>query len=381
MSKNIIYFSSDEWNSSLKTSQYHIALRLAKKCKVLYINSIGLRRPTATKRDVIKMKNKLKALFRGIKQVDSQLYVISPIVLPFHQYRLIQKLNRWLLILFVKYCQIKLGLTQPVLITFLPNVNNLTGAFNEKKVIYYCADKMSSFEGVAKAVVEEMENKLLTRADIVIATSRKLFEEKKGINPNTFYMPHGVDFALFNQVQQVELVIPPEMKRINQPIIGFFGLISKDWVDFDLLKWLASRHPEWSLVMIGKIDEGVPAEIANLKNIHFLGPRDYERLPDYLKMFAVATIPFVISELTEYCNPIKVKEYLASGKPVVSVNLMQVREFEDVVDIAHDYPEFEKMIEMNLLKDSPEKITRRINSVREETWDQRTAAIYQLIFQ
>jgi glycosyltransferase involved in cell wall biosynthesis len=381
MGENIIYFSSDEWNSSLKTSQYHIALRLAQKCNVLYINSIGLRRPSATKRDLLKIKNKIKALFQGIKQVDTRLFVVSPVVLPFHQYRLVRKINQWLLILFVKYCQYKLRFAQPILITFLPNVHDLIGSFHEKKVVYYCADKMSSFKGVVPEVIEKMESALLQRADAVITTSRKLYEEKKTRNPNTYYMPHGVDFSLFNRVQQENLALPADLAGIRRPIIGFFGLISKDWVDFDLLKFLASRHPEWSLVMIGKIDEGVPAEITPFPNIYFLGPKDYERLPHYLKAFDVATIPFVISHLTDYCNPIKVKEYLAAGRPVVSVDLLQVREFSQIIDIAHNYLEFEQLLQANLAQDSPEKMCRRIDAVRNETWDQRAEAIFQLVCQ
>lgn len=381
MNDNIIYFSSDEWNSSLKTSQYHIALRLAQKCKVLYINSIGLRRPTATKRDLLKIKNKIKALFQGITRVNTNLYVVSPVVFPFHQFFVIRKINRWLLILFVKYCQYKLSLTRPVLITFLPNVHNLIGSFHEKKVVYYCADKMSSFQGVVPEVIEKMETALLQRADTVITTSRKLYDEKRKQNPNTVYMPHGVDFTLFNRVQQERLALPEDLVTIPRPIIGFFGLISQDWIDFELLKFLASRHPEWSIVMIGKIDEGLPAEINAFANIHFLGPKAYERLPEYLNAFDVATIPFVISHLTEYCNPIKVKEYLAAGRPVVSVDLVQLREFAAIIDIARNHAGFEEHIRHNLAHNSTEKIQRRIDAVRSETWEQRAEAIYQLVCQ
>jgi len=379
MTENIIYFSSDEWEGCLKTSQYHIARDLAKHCKVLYVNSIGLRAPRASKGDFNKIRNKLKQWLRGIQSVDFNLFVITPIVLPFHRFHWVQILNRWLLIAFIKYCQFKLALTKPALITFLPNVVHLVGAFGEKKVIYYCADQMSSFKGVPQAVIKAMEEKLLRQADLVFATSRKLFEDKKKYNPNTHYLPHGVDFALFNQAQNPETKIPDDIARIKPPIIGFFGLISPDWIDYDLVEFLAEAHPEWSFVFIGKIDDEIPTAILQLKNIHFFGPKPYPELPFYLKAFNVAIVPFVKSELTHYCNPIKVKEYLAAGKPVVSVDLNQLHELNSVIEIGVDYHDYLARTEKALREDDPEKIESRINYVKNETWAGRVAVILRLM--
>lgn len=378
MGENILYFSSDEWGSSLRTSQYHIAIQLSKRSKVLYINSIGLRTPRASKGDIRKVRKKLGRWLRGVEKIDQNLFVVTPIVLPFHRYRIVHRLNRLLLIYFIKYYQFRLKLQRPILITFLPNVLPVLGALNEKQIIYYCADQMSSFHGVSGKVVKEMEQKLIEQADLVITTSRKLYQEKKVFNQQTYYLPHGVDFDLFSRTQTEDLIIPEKMKQIDTPIIGFFGLISADWIDYDLLTYLAVAHPEWSFVMIGKIDGLIPEYIRECKNIIFLGPKKYEDLPAYLRAFDAAIIPFVKSELTLYCNPIKAKEYLASGKPVVSVDIAQLRDYEDVIEIAISYEDFALKLERVLSEDSTAKVQIRMNTVKEETWDFRAGKIIKL---
>lgn len=379
MKENIIYFSSDEWGGTLKTSQYHIALRLSRQNRVLYINSIGLRRPNVSRRDAIKIKNKLKSWFQGIQQIDENLSVITPIVLPFHNLKVIQKINRLLLIGFIKYCQVRLNLKNPIIFTFMPNVVTVIKEFKEKKVVYYCADQMSSFKGVAEKTVRQMEDKLLELSDVVFTTSKKLYQEKSAKNRHTLYMPHGVDFDLFNNAVNGDMSVPEDIVRMTGPVLGFFGLISKDWIDFDLLLYLARKHPEWTLLMIGKIDEPIPSEVWKMDNIHLIGPRRYENLPAYLKKFDVALIPFVQSELTRHCNPIKVKEYLAAGKPVVSVDLYELNDLKDVVEVASSHQEFEMCIQNVLKNDSEKLVKRRIEKVRHQTWDDRFEKIFEIL--
>ncbi|MCI0514525.1 glycosyltransferase [candidate division KSB1 bacterium] len=376
--QNFIYFSSDEWSGSLKTSQYHVAVGLARENRVLYINSIGLRSPQVSKNDFRKITNKLKGWFRGVKQVMPNLFVITPIIIPFHELRLITKLNQLLLIGYIKYYQRKLGLKNPILITFLPNVIHYIGSFHEKKVVYYCADQMSSFRGVPLELVRRMEHELIRRADLVLATSLELYHEKKLLNPNTHFFPHGVDFELFQQAQSLQTQIPADIQALKHPIIGFFGLISEEWVDYELISFLATSRPDWNLLLIGKIDGAMPPGLTQLSNIHFLGARPYEQLPAYSKAFDVAIIPFLLNELAIFCNPIKVKEYLAAGKPVVSVDLPSLHALKAVVHLAQNQEDFLAKIEAGLQNDSPAEIQKRMAAVRDDTWAARVEIIQQL---
>jgi glycosyltransferase involved in cell wall biosynthesis len=376
--EHILYFSSDDWDSGLKTSQYHIALGLAKNNKVLYVNSIGLRKPRASKRDLRKMMHKLTKWFRGTREVQDRLYVITPIVIPFHNSFIAQKINRWLLVLYIKYFMKKLDFKTPLIVTFLPNVINILGCFGEKKVIYYCADQLSSFQGAPSKTILEMERELLKRANVVFVTSQHLYDEKNIYNKNTYYIPHGVNYRLFRSALSDEVSIPQDISYIKKPIIGFFGLISRDWIDFDLLIYIAQKHPDWSMILIGKCEQDIP-DLTPWDNIILLGPRPYEQLPGYCKAFDVALIPFVISELTINSNPLKLKEYLAAGNPVVSTKIPEVEHYRDLIHVAGDYKEFVFGIEEILRNENGKLRTRRSEAVRDESWEGRMLQITNII--
>lgn len=376
--QHFIYFSSDEWNSGLKTSQYHIAVRLARRNKVLYVNSIGLRKPTVSKADFLRIIDKLKRCFKGIQRINHNLYVFTPIVVPFHGIPWVNAFNRFLLTVFIRYHQIRLRLDNPYIVTFLPNTVNILGRFGERKVIYYCADQVSSFKGVDAAKIEEMERRLLLRANYIFVTSRHLYEQKSIISPKVFYMPHGVDAELFNKALKPQTEIPSDAVQIRKPIIGFFGHISRDWIDFEILIFLAQKHPEWSILLIGKVAADIP-NLSAYKNIVLLGSREYTDLPNYCKGFAVAIIPFIDSVLTRNSNPLKLKEYLAAGCPVVSTPIPELNCFSAIIKIASGKEAFLSAVEEYVKTDNEESRVERSKLMEGETWDQRFDSFLEII--
>jgi glycosyltransferase involved in cell wall biosynthesis len=299
-------------------------------------------------------------------------------VIPFHNSFIAQKINRWLLVLYIKYVMKKLHFKTPIIFTFLPNVINILGYFGEKKVIYYCADQLCYFQGVPSKTILEMEKELLRRADTVFVTSQHLYNEKSIYNRNTYYMPHGVNYRLFRSALSDETSIPQDISYIKKPIIGFFGLVSCDWIDFDLLIYIAQRHPDWSIILIGKTEQGIP-DLKPWANIILLGSRPYEQLPAYCKAFDVAIIPFVISELTINSNPLKLKEYLAAGKPVVSTKIPEVERYRDLIHIAGGHKEFVSGIEEILKNENGKLRMRRSDAVRDESWEDRFLQITNII--
>ncbi|MCX7927262.1 MAG: glycosyltransferase [Candidatus Omnitrophica bacterium] len=365
---NVIYFSSDEWDSGLKTSQYHIAIRLSRENKVLYINSIGLRKPKASRSDLTRIINKLKKYLKGAQRINSNLFVFTPIVIPFHGIKCIDAINTILLTLFIRYYQVKLKLYKPYLLTFLPNIVDILGRFGERKIIYYCADEITSFRGVATEKIEEMESRLLEKADHVIVTSKQLYEHKRRFKPTVLYLPHGVDVKLFNKALKAETEVPLDIKKLKKPIIGFWGHISNDWLDFGLIRSLALRYPEWTILLIGKVDADIP-DLSEYKNVVILGPRDYQMLPNYAKAFSVAIIPFIDSTLTRNSNPLKLKEYLAAGCPVVSTPIPEVMSYANVIKIAYNKEEFTKAIEDYINNDSEENRIARSRCMEKEDWE------------
>ena len=218
-----------------------------------------------------------------------------------------------------------------------------------------------------------MERQLMQRADVCFMTAHSLLESKKAINPNTFLASHGVDHAHFVKALAPATIMPAEIATLPHPIIGFFGLIH-EWIDLDLLAKMARMHADWSIVLIGKSVVDVSA-LKSFPNIHLLGRRSYEALPGYCRGFDVAIIPFEVNELTRNVNPIKLREYLSAGLPVVLTDLPEVKFYGDHVYVARGHDEFVSKVEQAIREDSVEARQRRSDSMRGETWEARVTAV------
>jgi glycosyltransferase involved in cell wall biosynthesis len=169
-----------------------------------------------------------------------------------------------------------------------------------------------------------------------------LQEAKAPLNPNTILVPHGVDYEHFSKALRDDLPVPDDMKDIPHPILGFFGLI-RDWVDLDLLAEVARARPAWHLVLLGDSTVDL-SPYRNLPNMHFLGRKSYADLPAYCKGFDIGLIPFKVNELTRAVNPIKLREYLAAGLPVVSTPLPEVMAYDGPVRVGDSAESFVDII-------------------------------------
>lgn len=370
--QNIVCFAK-EWSED-PTSNNHVMLSLGRENKVLWLNSIAMRRPTFTSgRDLGKIWRKVRSFFRGAEHQGPNLWVVTPMVLPFPHNRLAIAINRCILRATIGYYRRKFGLREFQLWTFLPNAVEYVGQLGEHLVVYYCTDEWSGFTYLDGQKMSAMECQLMKRADVCFMTARSLLESKKDINPNTFLVRHGVDHAHFAKAIAPTTVIPREIANLPHPVIGFFGLI-QEWIDLDLLATMARRHEEWSIVLIGKSVVDTSA-LESLPNIHLLGRRPYEALPGYCRAFDVGIIPFEVNELTSNVNPIKLREYLSAGLPVVSTDLPEVKFYPDQVYIACGHDEFISKVEQAIREDSAAARQRRSDSMRGETWEARVTAV------
>jgi glycosyltransferase involved in cell wall biosynthesis len=286
------------------------------------------------------MARKLAQVFAGLKTPRPNLHVLTPLVVPLPSSRWARRLNRVLLLSQIRQalCNLRNGPLQ--IWSFTPDVAYALGHFGEEKVVYYCVDDHAAFSGYDRQQVLRDEEELCRKADLVVTTSMALQEAKKGWNSNTILVTHGVDYEHFSRAVREDLPCPPDIAGIPHPRLGFFGLI-RDWVDLDLLAEVARKRPDWHIVMIGDADSTVDlAPYRALPNMHFLGRKPYADLPAYCKAFDVGLIPFKINELTKAVNPIKLREYLAAGLPVVSTPLPEVRLYEHVVSFARTPQEF-----------------------------------------
>jgi len=376
--QNIICFAKD-W-SETPTSNNHVMSELAKRNKVLWLNSISTRTPSLTSgRDIRKIFAKLKSFLRGTKQVKENLWVYTPIVLPLPHSRIATAINRQLLKLMIWRIRRQLKMDRFQLWIFPPTAVEYVGKLGEELVVYYCTDEWSKFTYVHGEKTAQAEQRLLKCADVVFATAQNLVDARLPVNPETHLALHGVDHPLLAKALDPATPIPPDMLQFKKPVLGFYGTI-QDWIDFDLLIFLAKRHPEWSIVMLGHAYVDV-SRLKEFPNIHLLGRKEHSLLPSYCKTFDVGIIPYVVNERIMTVNPIKLREYLSAGLPVVSTAFPEVERFPQFCAAAKTYEDFETAVSEALASDSPEKRRQRSEAMKVETWERKVADLGNRVMQ
>lgn len=373
--QSIICISQD-WEGD-PTSKKHIMRILSARNRVLWVNSIGMRRPTAAASDLRRLLAKLRRIVSGVRQVEPNIYVMDPPVLPLPGIAAAERVNRIVLAAWLRHLCRRLHMQRPIIWTFLPNVNWLLGRLHERMVIYHCVDEYSQFSGVPKDVIIRMERELIRRADIVFTSAEKLCAERREINPRTHFIPHGVDVAHFSKALDSATPVASDISALPKPVIGFFGLLA-DWVDLDMIGSLARARPQWSFTLVGKAQTDLHA-VQGLPNVHLIGQRPYSALPGYCRGFDVGLIPFRMNELTLRVNPLKLREYLAAGLPVVSTPLPEVVRYQGVVHIATNRDGFLEAIEAALKERTSERDRGRVEMMRSEGWEARVGEMSSLV--
>lgn len=368
--RDILCFSHDWTGDPL--SKTHLMRLLARRNRILWVNSIGFRTPTASKADLGRAVKKLAAAATPIREVEPNLFVLNPLAVPAYGRRAIRTFNQRLLALQVRRAMRKLGFQRPINWVFNPAAAIIAGQLGESILIYHCVDEYSAFTGVAAEALLEMEAKLLQQSDLVVVSADRLLASKARKNPNTCLVRHGVDYEHFRKALLPETEVPAEIAALPRPVIGFFGLIA-DWVDVELMAETARRFSGGSLVLLGKTTTDV-SQLQKLPNVHLLGRKSYAELPAYSKGFDVALMPFRINELTLNANPLKVREYLAAGLPVVSTAIPEV-EVLGQCRIAADADGFEQEIRSALADPGPS--AERSERIRHESWEAKLFEIEQ----
>ena len=354
------------------TSKHHVMHLLAERNTVLWVNYHASRAPSATASDLQHALRKLGHVAGGLIHPRENLFVLTPLVLPLPGRTWAKALNLRLLVWQVRRALSRVRNGPVQVWSFAPDISYLLDHFDAEKVVYYCVDDFASFSGYDAEQVRRDEADLCRRADLVVTTSKALQDAKAPLNPNTILVPHGVDYAHFSRAVKEDLPVPEDMKTIPHPILGFFGLI-RDWVDLDLLTEVCRLRPDWHIVLLGDstVDLG---PYRGIPNMHFLGRRPYEQLPAYCKAFDVGLIPFKINELTRSVNPIKLREYLAAGLPVISTPLPEASRGVGAITIIEDAPGAVSAIE-TLLPKAPERRRTTSEAVQGEGWATRLMAI------
>ncbi len=370
--EHIVCFAKD-WDGH-PSSNTHVMQLLARRNRVLWLESVAMRVPSlGSGHDLRRMARRVAAAARGARRMEADLWVASPLVLPLPHSPWAAALNRRLLQRAVGRLRRRLGMERCQVWTFLPTAGEYARVLGGETLVYYCVDDWAHSPDHDGARVAEAEARLCRAADVVFATSRALAAEKRRWNPRTYHAPHGVDHTHFARALDPGLPVAPEVERLRPPVLAIVGLL--DWrIDTGLLGALADRRPDWSLALVGAPHADLGA-LAARPNVHLLGRIPYARLPAVLKGCAVGLVPFVVNEYTRHIDPVKLREYVSAGLPVVATELPELPAISASCRIVRSVDELIAAVEAALREGGPEERRRRSATMASETWEARVDAL------
>ncbi len=360
------------------TSKHQVMRILSQTNDVLWVNYHGSRRPSLNRKDARSALGALKRVASGLRPIHERMSQLTPLVIPGARDRRVRKLNERLVVSQIKRAVRTMRKpNQPVqLWTFAPDVDFLAGRFDEERLVYYCVDDFAAFEGFDADAINAAEARLASKADVVLATSKPLLKKCQRLHSNVHLVRHGVDYDHFASALD-HRAQPEALQNIPRPIAGFVGLIDH-WFDVPLVSEVATRMPDMSFVLIGdvRVDAG---GLADLSNVHLLGRKPYAELPGYLASFDVGLIPFVRNQLTESVNPIKLREYLAAGLPVVSTDLPEVRRYDEFVSLTDAPDAFANACRSAIESNNDDARRKRSKAMAGESWQSVTNRLCDIV--
>lgn len=371
---NFIVFS-DDWGRHPSSCE-HIFRKLLNEHHIIWVNTIGYRSPKLNLYDIKRSFEKLFSWFSPSKDdhiiaEHPNLLVISPIIIPYNNFKIVRMINKWLMDRSLGKAIREFNFKNYVLLSSHPTVGDYYKSHPEMLKIYYCVDDFTVMPGVNKNLIAKLEKELTEQSDIILYTARALKEKFSG-HEHTYYLPHGVDYDHFTDLKSSR-----KLADLKKPVIGFFGMLS-EWVDLPLVKEVARSKPEWSFVFIGNSDIDL-TPYRGIDNLIFWGPVPYQELPSVAQEFDIGMIPFKVNQLTKAVNPLKFLEYASLGLPVISTELPELRQYENHVSFISDKDSFITAVENILGGNSDDQKKRQLKLGFENSWLGRSQQIIEII--
>lgn len=318
----IVCFANDWFTDP--TSKHHIMRTFGESVPILWVEASGMRRPNlGNTADLGRIFRKAKKMLGGLKKVSERVWVLSPPSIPLPGSRLARGLNAFLYRVAVGRALRAMGQrTPPLLWVYTPTVARYLGQLSRSGLVYHCVDRWWEFSDLDRAEMMACHQILCRESTAVFASAHSLYRDCAPLARRTELVPHGVEWEHFAKAALENESAPADLPNDGKPVLGFFGLL-QDWVDLELLRKLALRFPDCNVVVIGRSMIDL-SRVMGLPNLLLLGQKPYSSLPAYCRAFTVGLVPFVLNELTDAVNPIKLREYLSAGMPVVSTAMPEV---------------------------------------------------------
>lgn len=355
----------DWWYHNRGHFDFQIMRRLARRWPVLFVNSIGVRMPKLNERRVFaqRITRKLKSLSRGLIEAEPGFFVFSPFNVPG------QKVSEWALGPQIRLAARRAGIKRPLLWVHCPAGAALIGQLGEVKTVLQRTDRFEAFPEADPNLVGQLIDRARDSADLVVYAAPHLMAEEAHLDRGQVLIDHGVDLDRFaaagEAVRAGRLGIPADLAAIPGPRVGFIGGLDAHTFDPPLFVEVARRLPGHQFVLVG--GSSLPEGWCDLANVHMLGRKPYDEVAAYQAGMDVLIMPWNDSEWIKACNPIKLKEYLAVGRPIVTTDFVALERWRDLVSVAAGPDQFAAAIAAATGR--PVDFEERLRRLAGESWD------------
>ena len=377
---DIVCCSTDNWDDMWRRRQ-HICMEFSKK---EWVGNILYVEPAVSIWSFIRERTIKQFKYVGtVRKINDKIFVYRPLwIMPFIRFSIMQNINLALYLFQVKRIIKNFKLCKFITWFSHPMYVVIAGKFRELFVWYDCTDDWSEMPAITEGmsgILKKQQKIMLKKAGIVTTVSKSLYDIARSLNSNSHLIPNGVDISSPDMNKSAKNSIPEDIKSIKRPILGYIGTIWEDRMDFELIKYVAKKKKDWSLVFVGPIAINLNSHFKNISNVYFLGQKSYHDLPMYMDNFDICVIPHKKNKVTESMNPIKLFEYFKSGKPIVSTDVAGVRDFSDVVKIATNSDEFIEHCDDVMRGESYDVVEKRFEYAQSNSWNKRVCQIEKII--
>lgn len=356
----------DWWYHNRGHFDFQIMRRLAKQWPVLFVNSIGVRMPSLSDKGLFakRIGRKLKSLSRGVVNVENRFWVFSPLSIPGEAAR---GFVRATLPVQINLAARRAGIKRPLLWVHCPAGADLIGRISHQGLVFQRTDRFEAFPEGDPVVLAGQVEQLRQAADLVVYAAPHLQEEERELVRNSVLVTHGVDLGRFREAGERRAIGPRDMAHLGRPRVGFIGGIDAHTFDPELFLSVARALPFHQFILVG--GRSLPDGWCDLPNVRELGRRPYDSVASYMAAMDCLIMPWNRSDWIAACNPIKLKEYLAVGRPIVSRPFAALEPYKHVVRVAEDVETFAAQVRAACAEPYDAAVAR--DAVAGEDWDDK----------